>query len=69
MSLCRTRNLDENDHQDNQVNNYIKMKENSDENMNNVKEKKKKISIPKDTIYKEEEDIKKKKTKKKKKLK
>ena len=43
MSLCRTRNLDENDHQDNQVNNYIKMKENSDENMNNVKEKKKKL--------------------------
>ena len=68
MSLCRTRNLDENDHQDNQVNNYIKMKENSDENMNNVKEKKKKISIPKDTIYKEDEDIKKKENKKEEKV-
>ena len=68
MSLCRTRNLDENDHQDNQVNNYIKMKENSDENMNNVKEKKKKISIPKDTIYKEDEEIKKKENKKEEKV-
>ena len=34
------------------------MKNNSNENMNNPKkEKKKKISIPKDSIYKEDEEI------------
>jgi len=57
MSLCRTRNLEENEHPENQVNNFVKMKENSNENKHNTKEKKKKICIPKDTIYKEDEEI------------
>ena len=57
MSLCRTRNLEENEHPENQVNNFVKMKENSNENKHNIKEKKKKICIPKDTIYKEDEEI------------
>ena len=66
MSLCRTRNLDEKENPENQFNDYIKIKENSNENLKNSKEKKKKISIPKDTIYKEDEDIAKNENKKEK---
>ena len=58
MSLCRTRNLEESDPPEGQINDIIKLKNNSDENhIESKKEKKKKISIPKDSIYKEDEEI------------
>ena len=58
MSLCRTRNLDESDHPEGPINDIIKLKNNHDENINeSKKEKKKKISVPKDSIYKEDEEI------------
>ena len=58
MSLCKTRNLEEdNDHPEGPIKDIVKLKDNSNENINeNKKEKKKKISIPKDSIYKEDEE-------------
>ena len=59
MSLCKTRNLDEdNDHPEGPIKDIVKLKDNSNENIQeNKKEKKKKISIPKDSIYKEDEEV------------
>ena len=58
MSLCKKRNLEEdNEHPEGPIKDIIKLKDNSNENINeNKKEKKKKISIPKDSIYKEDEE-------------
>ena len=58
MSLCKTRNLDEDDeHIEGPIKDIIKLKDNSNENINENKKEKKKISIPKDSIYKEDEEI------------
>ena len=67
MSLCKTRNLDEDEPPKGPINDIIKMKDEANENIQKSnKEKKKKVSIPKDSIYKEDENqIKKEKEKEK----
>ena len=58
MSLCKTRNLDEDDdHPEGPIKDIIKLKDNSIENINENKKEKSKILIPKDSIYKEDEEI------------
>ena len=58
MSLCKTRNLDEDDdHPEGPIKDIIKLKGNSIENINENKKEKSKILIPKDSIYKEDEEI------------
>ena len=59
MSLCKTRNLDEDDeHREGQIKDIVKLKDSSNEKIHeNKKEKKKKISIPKDSIFKEDEEL------------
>ena len=57
MSLCKTRNLDEDEPPKGPINDIIKLKDEANENtQKSNKEKKKKVSIPKDSIYKEDEN-------------